>query len=421
VSRKIIIAGSVPNTEPIDTTAMRKIEGDKPVTLEIDLPYFTNSATPTERLFQIFPSWVEIDLSALSHNIRSLKKLAGPGRLLMVCVKSNAYGHGLTQVSLAAEAAGADRLAVAQVDEGLTLRRAGLKIPIHVLMEPTPEAAMDMARQNLIASLSSLEIIEQIADEIDQPLVVHVEVDTGMGRVPLQVDQVADFLVRLKKMRRFVTEGLFSHFSSAGEPDNPCFDRFTRAQLESFKQLCVHLQRKGFQIPLKHMAGSDAVAFYPQSYMDMIRPGAWIYGYKNESVGLDLKPVLSWKTTIFKVTHARAGKVLGYEMSFRPERNTRIAHLPVGYGDGYPRALSNISEVLIKGRRAPVVALIGMESMMIDVGDIPGELKGQEVTLIGSQGSEQITAAELGSKIGQFGVMITCGIKEKVERIYRKM
>lgn len=378
----------------------------------------SSSEDPRGRRSHGCRSWLEIDLSALRHNIKLLKKLAGPGRLFMACVKSNAYGHGLVEVAKAAEAAGADRLAVAWVDEGLSLRRAGVNIPIQVLMEPPPDAAMEMARNKLIASLSDTGTAEKIAANLGRPLTVHVEVDTGMGRVPLQPEQTADYLARLQSMGKFVIEGLFSHFSSAGEPFNPRFDRFTREQLTDFNRLCAALEKRGLKIPLKHMAGSDAVANYPESYLDMIRPGAWIYGYKGKSIGLDLKPVLSWKSRVYRVTAAHANRAYGYEMSFQPSRESRIAHLTVGYGDGYPRSLSNCGEVLIQGRRAPIVGLVGMETMMIDAGDLPGELVGMEAVLIGRQGSEQIMAAELARKIGLFGAMITCGIKESIERFY---
>lgn len=376
---------------------------------------FQTSSLSSTRSFR---SWVEVDLSALGHNIRSLKRLAGPQRLLMACVKSEAYGHGLIKVATAAVAAGANRLAVAHMEEGVALRRAGLVVPIQVLMEPPLEATRDMARHDLIASLSSLKKAEAMAVRLDRPLTVHVEVDTGMGRVPLQANQSPEFIDSLKRMGPFRVEGLFSHFSSAGDPNEPGHHRFTCSQLATFKRLCSRLEEKGLRIALKHMAGSDAVAFYPESYLDMIRPGAWVYGYKGESVGIDLKPVLSWKTKVFRVTRVPAGQAVGYDMSYRSGHDTRIAHLPVGYGDGYPRALSNIGSVLIKGQRVPIAGLVGMESMMVDLGDIPGEIEGQEVTLIGRQGSEQITAAELANSIGMFGVMITCGIKEKVKRIY---
>lgn len=363
-------------------------------------------------------SWVEIDLTAVAHNVRTLKSKAGSDRLLMACVKSDAYGHGLVPVARAAEEAGADRLAVAHVDEGLKLRQAGIKAPIQVLTEPPPEAVGDMARHELIASLSSLEKVEPLAAGLKKPLTVHVEVDTGMGRVSLKPEGALSFLEKLVRTGRFEVEGLFSHFSSAGSPDNPAFDRLTRTQLETFVRLCDQLARDRRRIALRHMAGSDAVAFYPESYLDMIRPGAWVYGYRGRSVGLDLRPVLAWRTRILRVTRVPAGSAVGYEMSFRPTRDTTVAHIPVGYGDGYPRALSGLGEVLINGRRAPVVGLVGMESIMVDVGHIPGQVLGREVTLIGRDGPEQITATELAGKIGLFGVMITCGIKEKIERIY---
>jgi len=363
-------------------------------------------------------SWVEIDLSAVAHNIRTLKGVAGPGRLVMACVKSNAYGHGLNEVARAAEAAGADRLAVAWVDEGLSLRRAGVRVPIQVLMEPPPEAAVEMAQSGLIASLSSLGTARRMAERLDRPLTVHVEVDTGMGRVPLQPDEVPGFLARLARMGPFRVEGLFSHFSSAGEPGDSRFDRFTRDQLNAFTRLCSRLESQGVRVPIRHMAGSDGVAHYPESRLDMIRPGAWVYGYKGRRIGLDLAPVLSWKTRVLRVTPASAHRPYGYAMSFLPERDTRIAHLPVGYGDGYPRALSGVGEVLIQGMRAPVAGMIGMETMMVDVGHIEGDLEGREAVMIGRQGPERIKAADLAERIGLFGVMITCGIKEKVPRIY---
>jgi alanine racemase len=358
---------------------------------------------------------VEVDLGALRHNVRSLKQRAGSNCLLMACVKGDGYGHGMVPVAEAVASAGADRLGVAYVDEGIALRQSGVRLPIHILLEPPVTSAEELRAFGLTATLSTTETMRGLAGRLTGRLPVHVEVDAGMGR-GLPPDEVEHFLRLLDDCRVFELEGLFGHLPSAGAPECPELREGTRHQISRFAQLAEGVRGRR-SIPLVHLAASDALSFYPESRFDMVRPGAWVYGYKSRSVGMDLRPALTWKARVIQVLPAPKGRAMGYEGTFVPSQETRVAILGVGYADGYPRALSSRGEVLLQGRRLPVVGLVGMEWIMVEIGMLPVRV-GEIAVLIGRQGDAEVTAAELGARMGQYGAALTCGIKERVERFY---
>ncbi|MBW1712841.1 MAG: alanine racemase [Deltaproteobacteria bacterium] len=362
--------------------------------------------------------WVEIDLEAIRHNVRVLKELIGPGRLFMACVKGDGYGHGLVQAARAALEGGADRLSVAQVEEGINLRRAGIEAPVQVLIEPLAEQAAALFDYGLIPSLSSPEVAQELAARLPGRIKVHVEVDTGMGRVTLRPAEAPAFLDLLQDLGLFEIEGLMTHFSSAHKPQDPAHRAFTLAQLNSFEEAVRACQAQGRRIPLKHTAASGAVVYYPETYLDMVRPGTLIYGLRFGDFDLPLKPALSWKTRVWAVRQVAKGLGLGYEQAYAPQQDTTIAVLAAGYADGYPRTLSNLSHVLIRGQRAPVVGLIGMDQMMAEVDHIPGLGRGEEAVLIGQQGEAEVTASELASQLKTTPVILTVGIAGRVERVY---
>jgi alanine racemase len=362
--------------------------------------------------------WAEVDLEAIRHNAQALKEAAGPGRLYMACVKGNGYGHGMVQVARAALQGGADRLSVAQVEEGIELRQAGIKAPIQILIEPLPEHAKAIFENDLIPTLSSPAVAKEMALRLPGRIKVHVEVDTGMYRVPLKPERTSDFIRLLHSFGVYEVEGIFSHFSCSHFPNDPISREFTLKQLAFFKEIIRDCETNGHRFPLKHMASSGAVALYPEAYLDMIRPGYILYGFPLDWIKLPTKPALSWKTRVWSVLPVAKGMGVGYDRNYIPQKETRIAILATGYADGYPRVLSNLSHVLIRGKRAPVVGLIGMDQMTADVGHIADVSRGDEVVLIGEQEGAHLTAIELADHLKTTAAIFTCSIAHRVERIY---
>ena len=363
-------------------------------------------------------TWAEIDLHAIRHNARLLKNLAGPKRFFMACVKGNGYGHGMVPVAKAALEGGADRLSVASVEEGVELRQAGIQVPIQVLIEPDIDEARLLYRYNLIPSLSSIDVSKGIAEKLPGKIKVHIEIDTGMKRVPLEPHAVYGFLNLLDALGKFEVEGLFSHFTSSHISHNDVARRFTRNQLKVFCDVVEKIEAGGRSIAVKHMACSGAVALYPEAYLNMIRPGGLLYGFQFDWADLPLKPALSWKTRVKNVVQAQKGVGVGYDQAYVPKTDTTLAVLSAGYADGYFRMLSNRSHVIIRGKRVPVVGLVGMDQMMADVGSIDAVSKGDEVILIGEDHAKRILATELADLFETTPVIFTCAIANRVKRVY---
>jgi alanine racemase len=335
----------------------------------------------------------------------------------MACVKGDGYGHGIVQVGRAALEGGADRLSVAHVEEGVALRQAGISAPIQVLIEPLAEQAALFFEHRLIASISTVEVVKELGERLPGRIKVHVEVDTGMGRVGLKPADVPAFCSLLEKTAVFELEGLFSHLPSCHyrQPDD---EEFTRGQIATFLEMVRTVEAGGRSIPLKHLASSGGVTFFPESYLDMVRPGYLVYGLLLDNPRPPLTPALSWKSRVLNVLPALKGQGLGYDRNFRPEQDTRVAIVGTGYADGYPRALSNNSHVLIRGQRAKVVGLVAMDMIMVEVGHFLDVRRGDEVVIIGRQGDQVITCRELSKTLGTTVAQVTCGISGRVKRVY---
>ncbi|RLB43947.1 MAG: alanine racemase [Deltaproteobacteria bacterium] len=368
----------------------------------------------------IRPTEAVVDLDAIAFNIRSLKNHVGPGPRFMAVVKADAYGHGIIHVAKTAAKAGADWLGVALLEEAVALRRAGIDLPILVLGEAFSKGAELYVEYDIratVCSLDSLLALNRAGELGGSKVRVHVKVDTGMGRIGLEPDQVLPMIERAQALRNIQIEGLFSHFASADEEDKT----FSFDQLDRFKKVISTLENRGIGIPIKHFAGSAATIDIPESYFDMVRPGISIYGaYPSEEVdhSVPLKPAMTMKTAISFLKEVESGTPLSYGRTYRTQRRSRIATLPVGYGDGYPRLLSNRGEVLVAGQRAPVVGRVCMDMTLIDVTHIPGVSVGAEVVLFGKQGNAEIRVDELASKTGTISYEILCTITKRVPRQY---
>jgi alanine racemase len=360
----------------------------------------------------------EISLPALRHNLQEVTRLVGPSTVLAV-VKANAYGHGAVPVSEALLAAGARRLGVATVAEGLELRAAGIAAPVMVLGGVFPEEIPVLLDGGLTPVLHSREAILAVAHAVgsrhrSRPLPVHLKIDTGMSRLGLPPDDVLS-LLRSSWPAMLQVEGLMSHLARADEPETTP----TEDQLARFRALLDAVKSLGLTVPLAHIAGSAAILRFPSSHFNMVRPGLMLYGYAPDSApAATLRPALTWKTRIVQVKRIRAGQAVSYGGTFVAARPSTLAVLPVGYADGYGRGLSNNGRVLIGGRPAPVVGRVCMDLTIVDVTDHPPPHPGDAVVLLGEQGPARITADDLATWLGTISYEVLCRIGRRVVRVY---
>lgn len=366
------------------------------------------------------PTWAEIDLKAIAYNTRKIRTILGKKTSIMAVVKANAYGHGMIDVSRTLESLRIGYLGVATLDEAMTLRKSGIKLPVLVLGSLLPEEARTAVRNNITLTLCNKELagaLKALAKKRLRPK-VHIKIDTGMGRIGLWHEDATEFIMKLKKDDYADIEGIYTHFSIAGR------DRiFTQYQIDSFETLISNLEKLNISIPLKHAANSIACVDWEQSHLNMVRPGIIIYGIypkRNFPNLIKLKPALSLKTKVVFLKKTPPGRSISYGRTYITQSRTKIATLPIGYADGYGRILSNKAEVLVKGRRAPVIGKVTMDQTMIDISRIKDVKVGDEVVLIGSQKKEGIKIEKLARLAGTIPYEIATGITSRVPRIYKK-
>lgn len=365
------------------------------------------------------PTSVSVDLGALAQNLAQVRRLAPRCEILAV-VKANAYGHGAVEVTRALQRLAIRRFGVATMEEGIALREAGIHDTIVVMGATIPAQFTDLVAHKLTPVLYRADMVHALAAAVPHgaaPYPVHIKIETGMGRLGLSPEEVPDLL----SLRVFETsldpEGLMTHLADA-DNDEPLH---TEAQLARFRQAVEALQRRGRIFPLVHAANSAAIIKYPAARYSMVRPGIMLYGYHTlpkQEPAPDLRPVLTWTSTIAHLRTIGPGDGVSYNRTFVASRRSRIAVLPVGYADGYSRLLSNRGVVLIGGKRAPVVGRVCMDMTMVDVTDVPGVAIGHEAVLIGRQGHEQITAAELAAWQQTIPYEVLCAIGPRVPRRY---
>lgn len=335
------------------------------------------------------PTWIEVDLAQFQRNVAAIRKRIGK-RLFCLPVKANGYGHGLVGIGRAAEAAGIDYLGVSCLQEGIELRRAGVQIPILIfggIHEEQIPFCIEEALDVTVSSRFKAELIAKACEAVGRFCRIHVKVDTGMRRVGVRVESAEELIRFIKEQRLLDLVGIYSHFATAEEPEDPT----AKAQLEQFLQL-----KEKVKMPcLWHMANSGGVVFYPESHLDMVRPGLLVYGYwPNEQRVEEVAPILTLKAKVsyFKVVPKGAG--ISYGHRYRTREVSRVATVPIGYGDGFRRAFSKGGSVLIRGKRYPIAGSICMDQFMVDLGS--GEAYvGDEVVLIGKQGKEEISLWDL--------------------------
>jgi alanine racemase len=366
------------------------------------------------------PTFCFIDLDALRWNFHQIRSKVGTQVKVLSMVKANGYGHGAPAVAKALAAEGSDAFGVATVEEGIELRQAGIRQPIIVVAGIHLEQSDQFLQHRLTPVVHELETLRQLDAVIQRQraeLDIHWEVDTGMGRTGFLAADIDLWLPELTKLKALRLEGVFSHFSDAESAN----EGYTQNQLRNFLSVIERLRGAGISPPLVHMAKSAAIVTVPASHFAMVRPGLALYGiYPSPACSkeITLKPVLSWKTRILQLKQVPEGSSLGYGRTFATRRESLIATLPVGYGDGYQRILSNQAVVLVRSARAPVVGRISMDLTMIDVTDI-GEIKqGDEVVLLGCQGDAEISADEMAAWSNTISYEILTSIGARVPRIY---
>ena len=370
-------------------------------------------------------TWAEIDLDCLEHNYKALRAAVPETTRFVGVVKADAYGHGAVPVSRHLQSLGADCFAVSSLDEAIQLRRGGIEQPILVLGYTPAEYAIELTLLNIQQEVHSLEYAEQLNKALPrgQVLQIHLKLDTGMSRLGFQAydrPETIEELVKIASLEHLHIAGCLQHFAVADSADE-ADKAFTREQHRLFTDLIGQLRERGVDPGICHCANSAAMLEQPQYAMDMIRPGILTYGHlpSADCAGkIDLKPVLSWRTTIGQIREMDEDLAVSYGRTWKTSRKSRIAVLAVGYGDGLSRALSGQLEVLIHGVRVPVVGRICMDLCMADVTDVPQAQVGDTVTLIGCDGGEEITVEELAEKLGTISYEVLCSISKRIPRFY---
>jgi alanine racemase len=378
--------------------------------------------------------WAEIDLNAIAHNVRELRRRTELSAKLMVVVKANGYGHGAVEVARTTLANGAEWLGVARLSEAIALREAGFDAPILVFGYTPPADAgrlVDFDLRQSVYSLDAARAYSEAASARGRRIRVHLKVDTGMGRlgmVPAALsgrdpgDPVgADFIREAAAIARLPgvsAEGIFTHFAASDSADLS----YARSQLALFMEVLSALKSSGMEFAVRHAANSAGLIALPESHLDLVRPGIALYGLKpSEEVdltGISLTPAMALKTRIIHLKTVPAGTAISYGMTYRTPQPTVIATVPAGYADGYRRRFSSRGSMLVHGRRVPVVGRVCMDLTMLDVGAVPDAQVEDEVVIFGRQGNESISADDLARDLGTINYEIVCDLTARVPRVY---
>lgn len=361
--------------------------------------------------------YAEIDLAAIRHNLTEIRRRLKPTSKLCVVVKANAYGHGAIEVSKVAVACGADFLAVATVDEGLELRRAGFDLPILILgliPQTAAHAVVDADLTQAVADFDLAKKLSESAADLGKVAKVHLKVETGMGRIGIAPDAAVDLAVKISRLPNVELEGLFSHFADADSPDRT----FTNHQIEIFKSTADKIRSAGVALKICHIAESAAILDIPEAHFDMARSGIINYGlYPSTDVRhtIELKPAMKLVAKIVYLKKISAGVSIGYGRDFVARRDSLIATLPLGYADGYIRAYKNF-RAEVRGQLAPIAGRVCMDQTMLDVTDVDGVQVGDEVILFGS---DAVTIDAAARHLNTINYEITCLVSARVPRVFK--
>lgn len=364
------------------------------------------------------PTHVVVNLARLAGNLKNIQEKVAPA-MVMPVVKANAYGHGMLPVAKHMLSHGADMLGVAILDEGIALRQGGITAPVLVLGGVLERQVVQYLAHDLILAVTSLPnllAIEQIAQNLGQVARVHIKVDTGMARLGVPYYEAQPLLEASLRCKHVRVEGIFSHFANADSADLT----HARLQIERFEEVCSFYEKNNLPMPMRHLANSGGILALPESYYEMVRPGIMLYGsYPSADVArsVAIRPALTWRTRAVFVKVLPPFHPVSYGSTWQSDHPVRILTLPVGYGDGYFRLLSNKAPVIVRGKRYPQVGRVCMDQMMVNLEKDPADV-GEEVLLIGEAGKVKVTADELAELIGTISYEIFTNINTRVPRAY---
>ncbi|MFT8888294.1 MAG: alanine racemase [Ethanoligenens sp.] len=373
-------------------------------------------------------TWAEVDLDKIEKNYRAIRAYVNPRSKIMTVVKADGYGHGASFAAKTFDEAGADWFAVSNIEEAEQLRLSGIQKPILILGYTPPEFAAELIAKQITQTLFSLDYAQQLSAAAVQAggtVDVHLKLDTGMSRIGFLYHGEEDTSALLQdacgaaKLPGLRIGGVFTHFAVSDEPGNP----FTALQFSRFIHAIELLEEKGVHFALRHCCNSAGLLNYPDMQLDMVRPGIILYGL-TPAVGMPLPiqlyPAMSLKTTLFQTKMLAADTPVSYGMTYRTPSERRLGTLPIGYADGYPRSLSGKADVLIRGKRARIVGRVCMDQCMADITDIPEAESGDEVTVIGCDGTQAIPMEEIAAHMGTINYETACLIGKRVPRVFFK-
>lgn len=385
------------------------------------------------------PVWAEVSLGALAYNLEAIRKYVNPPqekrktpRKILSIVKGNGYGHGGPEVAKALEKAGSDWFGVTCTDEGVAVRKAGVRKPVLILTSFVPGEESRLVEHDLTAVIhrcEQLALLDRAARRGGKKRVAfHLKIDTGMNRLGIATGDVECFARQLGKCKNIQLTGIFSHFASSGVFTESFVGQQTGEQEERFYAALERLRGLGIDPGIVHLANSAAIVTRPETWADMVRPGAILYGYhpgydpiekrEEAEARLPLKPVMSLRSRIISVRNVATGDGVGYDATFVAKRPTRIGVLAAGYGDGIHRSLGNRGNVLLRGKLAPIVGIISMDVTMIDITDIEGAEVGDVATVHGTDGTHVLPANRVARSIGTVTSDLLCAVSQRVPRLY---
>ncbi|MFA5059657.1 MAG: alanine racemase [Candidatus Omnitrophota bacterium] len=366
------------------------------------------------------PVWAEVDLGAVGHNFRAVQKCLKPATKVLCVVKAQAYGHGMIEAAKLLDKKGTHLFGVADIDEGILLRKAGTKKPILVFENILPQAAATLIKANLTATICNIETAQALnsaARNLRKKISVHIKIDTGMGRLGVWHEKAVDFILKVRKLESLNLEGIYTHFPSA-DTDKA----FTQKQIKIFSALVEKMSSLGIRFQYVHAANSAGIIGYPAGHFNLVRAGLMLYGmYPDKQFyrKVSLRPALAVKSKVIFVKEIKQGMSISYGRSFIAKTKMKTATLPIGYSDGYFRLFSNAAFVLINGKRCPVLGRVTMDQIVVDVTRLKSVKVGDEVVLLGRQGKYEITADNLASFAQTINYEITCSLGSRLRRFYK--
>ncbi len=368
----------------------------------------------------IRPTKVEVDLKILENNFNNIKNYVKNVKVMPI-LKANAYGHGLLRLAHLFQKLQADYLGVAVVEEGILLREQGITLPILVLGGVWENQIPLFLKNNLVITASSIEklkLIDETAKQLKTRAVVHLKIDTGMERIGVHYYNAKSFLEAAYNCKNIIVEGIYSHFANSESTDLT----YTKRQLERFNEVLDYFENNSIEPPIKHIANSGAILQLPEANYDMVRPGIMLFGvYPSSEIKktIQLKPALEWKSLVVYFKVIKAGQPVGYGLTWKADHNIRAITVPVGYGDGYFRSMSNKAKVLLCGELHPVIGSISMDQIVVNI-EQSSAFNGDEVILLGSDGKNRITCEDLAGWAGTIPYEILTNINTRVPRVYKE-